>query len=335
MNDTTKVEDRFHSEPKTETKTSKPVYATMKFLPEGKQVHEVKQKHLKFTYERNYPVLERRDYRIKTVDDTGRELWMKEDYFTNGNIALYADKELNFSGVVKEENTLPFAAPDYQAYSKEVPDIRKVNFVKKAFDGLDESKLKEKTESIMQGDSEVFKKTAADFDAATTMFEYKALSGIPIPKSCATGRDNPPAERPELTKDELNKVLNLKTEGTKEEQQKNKEYFEKVCAPLNSTKTVKENPLLNDMDRLWEKMGMVFPEYRKMDSDGLMTFIKSHFPGRKIEWKCGTLTVDGAKTKIEKSDVNDAFAGLKNLATPKVADKMVGRLVVKKLKKLF
>jgi hypothetical protein len=330
MNDTTKVEDRFHTEPKA----TKPVVATMKFLPEGKQVHEVKQKHLKFTYEKNYPVLERGNYRIKTVDDTGRELWMKEDYFTNANTYLLADKELGFTGPV-DDNKLSFTAPDYSVYGKSdpMPDVRKVSFVKKEFDGLDENRLK--TESVMQGDLSVPKKTAADFDAGTTMFEYKALSGIPIPKSCATGRDNPPAERPCMTKDELNKVLNLKSEKTVEELQKNKEYFEKVSAPLNSSKTTKENPLLNDMDRLWEKMGTVFPEYRKIDSDGFMTFVKSHFPGRRIEWKCGVLTVDGATTKINKSEVNDAFTGLKNLATPKVADKMVGRLVVKKLKKLF
>ena len=62
---------------------------------------EVKQKNLRFTPEKKYPVFEKREgvggEVFVMIDDTGREQLVSDKYFVPGNIQLMADRELGFS----------------------------------------------------------------------------------------------------------------------------------------------------------------------------------------------------------------------------------------------
>lgn len=73
----------------------------MVFSPELPQMTEVKQKGLRFTPDKKYPVFEKREgvggEIFVMIDDTGREQLVSDKYFVPGNIQLLADKELGFS----------------------------------------------------------------------------------------------------------------------------------------------------------------------------------------------------------------------------------------------
>lgn len=73
----------------------------MVFSPELPQMTEIKQKNLRFTPEKKYPVFEKKDGLsgevFLMIDDTGREQLVSDKYFIPGNIQLVADKELGFS----------------------------------------------------------------------------------------------------------------------------------------------------------------------------------------------------------------------------------------------
>lgn len=63
---------------------------------------EVKQKNLRFTPEKKYPVFEKKEgvgggEVFVMIDDTGREQLVSDKYFVPGNIQLMADRELGFS----------------------------------------------------------------------------------------------------------------------------------------------------------------------------------------------------------------------------------------------
>lgn len=73
------------------------------FSPELPQMAEVKQKNIRFTPDKKYPVFEKRPSAsgmgevFVMLDDTGREQLVSDKYFVPGNIQLFADKELGFS----------------------------------------------------------------------------------------------------------------------------------------------------------------------------------------------------------------------------------------------
>lgn len=74
----------------------------MVFAPELHQMPEVKQKNLRFTPDKKYPVFEKREsvgggevYVMQ--DDTGREQLVSDKYFVPGNVNLFGDRELGFS----------------------------------------------------------------------------------------------------------------------------------------------------------------------------------------------------------------------------------------------
>jgi len=73
----------------------------MVFSPELPQMAEVKQKNLRFTPEKKYPVFEKREgvggEIFVMIDDTGREQLVSDKYFVPGNVQLMADRELGFS----------------------------------------------------------------------------------------------------------------------------------------------------------------------------------------------------------------------------------------------
>jgi len=136
----------------------------------------------------------------------------------------------------------------------------------------------------------------------------------------------------------------LESEKSYEEIREKIKKYENTVKPVFKSacffkETDKGNDLLWNIDRLWERMGNVFPEYKTVDSDNLLTYITSKIGSKhKVQWsdddyKC--LMIDGAKTRIKYEDVKLAYAGLKNIASPKQADILVGKLIVSKLKKLF
>lgn len=71
------------------------------FAPEPQQMLEIKQKSLRFTPEKKYPIFEKQISGIGEVyvmlDDVGREQLVSDKYFVPGNTQLFADKELGFS----------------------------------------------------------------------------------------------------------------------------------------------------------------------------------------------------------------------------------------------
>lgn len=74
----------------------------MVFSPELPQMPEIKQKGLRFTIDKKYPVFEKKTgsglgEKFLMLDDLGREQLVSDKYFVPGNIQLFADKELGFS----------------------------------------------------------------------------------------------------------------------------------------------------------------------------------------------------------------------------------------------
>lgn len=81
----------------------------MAFVPEPLHLHQAKQKNLKFTLNKKYPIFEKRaapngGELFVTQDDNGREQIVSDIYFVPANINLLADKELNFSETREEKD---------------------------------------------------------------------------------------------------------------------------------------------------------------------------------------------------------------------------------------
>lgn len=73
----------------------------MVFLPEAPQMTEIRQKNLRFTPDKKYPVFEKQEgvggEVFLMIDDAGREQLVSDKYFVPGNVQLLADRELGFS----------------------------------------------------------------------------------------------------------------------------------------------------------------------------------------------------------------------------------------------
>lgn len=274
-----------------------------------------------FTIDKEYPVIQQDliSMKFKTVNDRGVDVWVADDYFIPAEINLYHDRELGFT---KKETKLVWQ--DAATYEN-IPNVRKIQsareqFVKEMTEETAE-KIKCNAEAVKQRTDE---KQQAVFDGVH--FDAHKLAGVVTP-------NNNPWANEKLDKPE--KIV-LKSESSREEQKEKVEQLEKeLTAKLCSGGEVRENNLLWDHERLWEKMGQVFSEYRKLDSDVVLGTISKSFPNRRVYWHNGYLNMDGAKTNISKADVDSTFDGLKKLTSPKAADKMVAKIVVKKLKKLF
>jgi hypothetical protein len=81
----------------------------MAFVPEALHLHQAKQKNLRFTVNKKYPIFEKRNAPnggelFVTQDDTGREQIVSDIYFVPASINLLADKELNFSETKEEKD---------------------------------------------------------------------------------------------------------------------------------------------------------------------------------------------------------------------------------------
>ncbi len=318
----------------------------MTFLPIGKQMYDTR--NFKLTDGKDYPILEKSkiryggEFSIKTVDDAGKEVWMKDEYFVPAKRLLMHDKDLHFSDDPrKNEPTLEYFGkqevhcldakypnPDF------VPDVRKL--AKEAVT---------KKELVAE---EV--RTVAEEELKTEnlylsmMDEYKVLSGINVPERYFSAEeaaklftDDVPVRTFKKGEDRGNapEEITLKAETTREELEKNKD---KTKAPLYQSEIYQSgcnNPLLMNMDKLIENLGKVFPEYRTGDTEGMLDYIQKKIPGHTVAWDEGVFSVDGAKTNIKKVDVNVAFDGLKKMTSPTMADKLIGKIIVRKLKKLF
>ena len=81
----------------------------MVFLPEALHLHQAKQKNLKFTVNKKYPVYDKKPAPnggelFVMIDDLGREQLVSDIYFVPGNVNLVADRELNFSETKEEKD---------------------------------------------------------------------------------------------------------------------------------------------------------------------------------------------------------------------------------------
>lgn len=73
------------------------------FAPELHMMPEVKQKNIRFTPDKKYPVFEKKPSPMgvgdiySMIDDTGRDQLVSDKYFVPGNIDLFGDRELGFT----------------------------------------------------------------------------------------------------------------------------------------------------------------------------------------------------------------------------------------------
>jgi hypothetical protein len=101
------------------------------FTPELHQMVEVKQKNLRFTPDKKYPVFEKKPSPMgpafgdvfTMVDDTGREQLVSDKYFVPGNTQLFAD-ELGFSETSQQRDggKLYWGSANQEP---DMPDIRR------------------------------------------------------------------------------------------------------------------------------------------------------------------------------------------------------------------
>lgn len=86
--------------PHNSTNSRRPIDFVV-FTPELHQMPEIRQKNLRFTPDKKYPVFEKKEgiggEIFLMVDDAGREQLVSDKYFVPGNINLLGDKELRFS----------------------------------------------------------------------------------------------------------------------------------------------------------------------------------------------------------------------------------------------
>jgi hypothetical protein len=99
-----------HNVKNNNNKSVKRFVDVMVFLPEALHLHQAKQKNLKFTVNKKYPITEKRPSptgvgeMFVVQDDTGREQVVSDIYFVPANINLVADRELNFSETPEEKD---------------------------------------------------------------------------------------------------------------------------------------------------------------------------------------------------------------------------------------
>lgn len=305
MIDNTQTEqDRFHASAEkdcAEKAAPTQFICYMTYLPQGMQAYKVKSQGYQFTEEKDYAILEKKDFgshcTLKVIDDSGKERWIKDDYFVPAVQKLFHEKECGWN-THHSQNRVPPTLTFADELNGEMVDLRKLVAKKEA------EEFAEKGYKVKVG------------EWSDPIPETNILAGV--------------ASAPTVSEEEILKEWTAKKMKRKARKADGSNYWK---SSFDSTSA--ENPLLSDLDKLMENMGKVFPEYRKVDTDGLMIYIKGQLPNRKIEWNNGVLTVDGAKTNILKTDVNVAFDGMKKLTSPKAADKLVGKVIVNKLKKLF
>jgi hypothetical protein len=341
MNDNKeKMEDRFYEKCEFEEKSSgfenplkvaygaksvkaPKVHKMLEFAPEPPHMNEVRNRKLKFTVGKQYPVLDKQEYfrypeatyRFETTDDEGNKVWVDEKFFIPATQFLYAEKDVGGWGPPKEtddgmkvktdyEGPLPTdeklkqLAQDAWKASMEVPDIRK-EAEKQGVGKLGDVKTACGTVS-----SEDFESTCA-----------RVLSGLQPTQEFIKLDDN------YNVKDEAYSTWSAKQFG-------HRSIYEGVVPD-------KGNELLYNLDKLMANMGKVFNEYATVDPDDILDSVRKALPTRKLIWNEGTLTVDGAKTTIRYEDAKKAFDGLKGFVSAKLADKAVSKIIVNKLKKLF
>ena len=99
------------------------------FAPELLHLHEAKQKGLRLTMDKKYPVYLKRSSTLGgemflIQDDTGKEQEVSDKYFIPGNTTLFGDKELGFSESPKERDggNLYWGNANHEP---DMPDVRR------------------------------------------------------------------------------------------------------------------------------------------------------------------------------------------------------------------
>lgn len=75
----------------------------MVYSPELRQQHEIKNRNIKLTVDKKYPIYEKKinsngiTNNLKIIDDSGKEVIISDEYFIPGKINLLGDKELGFT----------------------------------------------------------------------------------------------------------------------------------------------------------------------------------------------------------------------------------------------
>lgn len=95
------------------------------------------------------------------------------------------------------------------------------------------------------------------------------------------------------------------------------------------------NEIMFDGRMCQEAIERVFGPKDPEETGDIIGSIREMFKNHHLMWDEGFLAVNNAKTKISYSDVHKAYAGLKALMTPKIAEKVVSKIVAKKLSKVF
>lgn len=95
------------------------------------------------------------------------------------------------------------------------------------------------------------------------------------------------------------------------------------------------NAMMFDGAKCQEAIQRVFGPKNPEETGDIIDSIREMVSNHSLVWDDGLLCIDNAKTKISFSDVSKAYCGLKSLMSPKVAEKLVSKIVAKKINKVF
>jgi hypothetical protein len=262
-----------------------------------------------FTEDAVYPVLDKigegLKEKIKTVDNQGNAVWVNSDYFTDANPKLtFGDLYYRNDYLGQNTNCDKLVDQNHFKHRDPVVTLKCENQKSEKVDSLYWSGLDEKQEvpKLRTKDYKLPEKIAVHTNSVS-------LAGLE--------KDVPPPAPTNLTpvQQELNVLAGVKKPSD----------IDKSC----------DDKSYERIDTVLSKVGKVFKEYRHYNHENIAEEITKAFPKRKIEWREGNLYIDGARTKIAQKDLCNALKTLENLASKKNAEQIIGKLIVKKLKKLF
>jgi hypothetical protein len=113
-----------------------------------------------------------------------------------------------------------------------------------------------------------------------------------------------------------------------------KELPKKPCADI---KLDKGNPLLESTDKICKTVENVFKTTKvPFNSQNVLNIIRENFPLRNFYCnENALLSVDGVETRISFYQLERTYKELTQLISPKDAEKLTAKLVVRKLEKVF
>lgn len=109
------------------------------------------------------------------------------------------------------------------------------------------------------------------------------------------------------------------------------------ASDLHENATVKDrgNALLDDTFKCAAAISNVFGG-TDVDPDGFIIEIRAHFPQHTIDRKKSNyITIDGATTKINFKEIQESYYNLSKLTSKSTAKKIITKLIIRQIKKLF